>query len=73
MKVTLEGITYEGTEDEIRGIVENPPNRGYPQTMPLYPVWPRQQPVPEPPKKYEVTWDFPRNWDGSPRVTCSMH
>ena len=73
MKVTLEGIAYEGTEDEIRRIVENPPNRGYPQTPIPYPGWPLQQPVPEPPKKYEVTWDFPRNWDGSPRVTCSMH
>lgn len=73
MKVTLEGITYEGTEDEIRRIVENPPNRGYPQTTITYPCWPRQQPVPEPPKPYEVYWDFPRNWDGSPRVTCTLH
>ena len=70
MKVTLEGITYEGTEDEIRRIVENPPNRGYPQTTIPYPGWPRQQPVPEPPKPCEVTRDFPLNWDGSPRVTC---
>ena len=46
MKVTLEGITYEGTEDEIRRIVENPPNRGYTQTPIPYPGWPRQQPVP---------------------------
>lgn len=27
MKVTVDGITYEGTEDEIRRIVENPPHR----------------------------------------------
>lgn len=27
MKVTINGITYEGTEDEIRRIVENPPHR----------------------------------------------
>ena len=27
MKVTIDGITYEGTEDEIRRIVENPPRR----------------------------------------------
>ena len=29
MKVTIDGITYEGTEDEIRRIVENPPTLGY--------------------------------------------
>lgn len=27
MKVTIDGITYEGTEEEIRRIVENPPHR----------------------------------------------
>ena len=27
MKATIDGITYEGTEDEIRHIVENPPHR----------------------------------------------
>ena len=27
MKATIDGITYEGTEDEIRRIVENPPHR----------------------------------------------
>lgn len=27
MKATVDGITYEGTEDEIRRIVENPPHR----------------------------------------------
>jgi hypothetical protein len=26
MKVTIDGVTYEGTEDEIRRIVENPPS-----------------------------------------------
>lgn len=25
MKVTINGVTYEGSEDEIRRIVENPP------------------------------------------------
>ena len=25
MKATIDGVTYEGTEDEIRRIVENPP------------------------------------------------
>lgn len=27
MKVTIDGITYEGTEEEIRRIVEDPPHR----------------------------------------------
>lgn len=51
MKVTINGITYEGTEDEIRRIVENPPRT--------------------PPVQISC-WegDYPRNWDGSPRVTC---
>lgn len=30
MKVTIDGITYEGTEEEIRRIVENPPHRPTP-------------------------------------------
>ena len=100
MKVTIDGITYEGTVDEIREIVRNPPTRSteihgvnfpnddgedntnrhkrdrrfrewddgewddggrYKWTDPVRPftppsVWPE---------------DFQRNWDGSPRVTCS--
>ncbi len=31
MKVTIDGITYEGTEEEIRRIVENPPHRPFVQ------------------------------------------
>ena len=31
MQVTIDGITYEGTEAEIRRIVENPPTRPRPQ------------------------------------------
>lgn len=27
MKVTINGVTYEGIEDEIRRIVENPPGQ----------------------------------------------
>ena len=27
MKATIDGITYEGSEEEIRRIVENPPHR----------------------------------------------
>lgn len=80
MKVTINGVTYEGTEKEIRRIVENPPNYGgdqinypypikpWPYVLPTYPEWPPL--APSYPKNIEVTWDFPRNWDGSPRVTC---
>lgn len=35
MKVTVNGIVYEGTEDEIRRIVENPP-----RTPPWWVTWP---------------------------------
>lgn len=53
MKVTIDGVVYEGTEDEIRRIVENPPHR------PSIPAnsWPQG--------------DYPKNWDGTPRVTCT--
>ena len=82
MKVTIDGITYEGTVEEIRRIVENPPNYGgnkinYPYPLipvpyvPPFPDWPATAtPFPT---NIEVTWeDFPRNWDGSPRVTCCI-
>lgn len=26
MKATVDGVTYEGTEDEMRRVVENPPD-----------------------------------------------
>ena len=55
MKVTIDGITYEGTEDEIRRIVENPPNRP--------PVTIRYN------QEYGIPNCPPRNWDGSPIVT----
>ena len=51
MKATIDGVTYEGTEEEIRRIVENPPNRQSVQVR-----WPDN--------------NYPRNWDGSPKVTC---
>lgn len=61
MKATINGVTYEGTVDEIRDIVENPPCRqGVLQT--------RQSPQPSglwP----DLDWSW-RNWDGSPRVMC---
>ena len=60
MKATVDGIEYEGTEDEIRRIVENPPHRP-PAVVTHGPVI--QGPTVVPP-------DFQRNWDGSPRLTC---
>ena len=33
MKVTIDGITYEGTIDEIREIVRNPPTRSTEPTL----------------------------------------
>ena len=74
MTVTINGLTYEGTPDEIRDIVENPPcqrtvNRPDDwQDDWNYPRRERNDMTPQ------VTWwdNFPiqRNWDGSPRVTC---
>lgn len=59
MKATVDGVTYEGTEDEIRRIVEDPPARPGPGCIqyhvPVPPGWPD---------------DFPRNWDGTPKVLC---
>lgn len=60
MKATIDGVTYEGTEDEIRRIVENPPAR------PVVSI--QGQRVPSPTHLWSD--DFPRNWDGSPKVTC---
>ena len=57
MKVTIDGITYEGTEDEIRRIVENPPKLGYPQTTKVYPNWP------------PTNDGWPKELDFSPMVT----
>ena len=60
MKATVNGVTYEGTEDEIRRIVEDPPARPggvirIRRAPSQGPLWPN---------------DFQRNWDGSPKVTC---
>ena len=98
MKVTINGITYEGTVEEIRRIVENPPGQKtvndpvefpdnsdrevrewpmrtypWPNEVPHYP-WPDSVPSPytwpnsTPTNPNEWPW---RNWDGTPRVTCS--
>ena len=80
MKATINGITYEGTEEEIRRIVENPPNGGtvsYPGTpypphyvpTPTYPTWPPE--VPNYPSNGDWPWG-PRRWDGAPIVTCCI-
>lgn len=69
MKVTVNGVTYEGTEDEIRNIVENPPRKqGTIQTWltpPPSELWP-----PSPSELWPGLDRTQRNWDGSPRVTC---
>lgn len=66
MKATVDGIMYEGTEEEIRRIVENPPRRppvrvingssvGCPRTWGEVPTDPG---------------DYSRTWDGVPVVPC---
>ena len=60
MKATVNGVTYEGTEDEIRRIVENPPCRQGPIPFRVSP----------PPQRLSDPDWVQRNWDGSPRVTC---
>ena len=78
MRVTIDGITYEGTPSEIRDIVENPPKERVQQTSdrtdcPDNDRWnyPRREPYF--PNPIMTWWDepgFQRNWDGSPKVTC---
>lgn len=60
MKATVDGIEYEGTEDEIRRIVENPPHR--PSVVITHGPTIQGPTIGSP--------DFPRLWDGSPAVTC---
>ena len=50
MKATIDGITYEGSEDEIRRMVENPPNR-----PPVTINW--QTPPAVPPVERPINWD----------------
>ena len=76
MKVTIDGITYEGTEDEIRRIVENPPTLGYPQTTKVYPSWPPQRigwPTNEGWPWDLCPVDFPRKHDYTPRWTLRLY
>lgn len=79
MKATINGVTYEGTEEEIRRIVENPPDNGYPRINRPYPYWPDEMPTypswPPTNPCYPTNTDWPwgrRNWDGSPIVTCCI-
>lgn len=101
MKVTINGITYEGTIDEIITLTKRlqeqeecneaeqkkdcpdndklnewpyitpspQPSRTNPYPWPC--PWPFTDPYP-PVRTYPSTdpWDWQRNWDGSPRVTC---
>ena len=71
MKVTIDGITYEGTVEEIREIVRNPPVRSYGPTINY---GPKITYGPDITNTTPIEWseDFPRNWDGSPRVTCCI-
>lgn len=64
MKVTIDGITYEGTEEEIRRIVENPPHRP-PVQINYWDEWGRSIP---PPPRYAPR-EYPREF---PIVMCSF-
>ena len=73
MKVTIDGITYEGTEDEIRRIVENPPTLGGCQKPMDYPPA-HYPPTQKSPTNEGWPWDlcscdFPRKRDFTPRET----
>ena len=74
MKVTIDGITYEGSPSEIRDIIENPPRRvrtvNYPSPSEDWvDDWNDNF------NRHTTWWDAPgiqRNWDGSPRITCEI-
>ena len=67
MKATIDGITYEGTEEEIRRIVENPPHKP-PVQINWWDEWGRNIP---PAPRYTPTEEPypPREY---PIVMCSM-
>lgn len=78
MRVTIDGITYEGTPEEIRDIVENPPVRkgaeqnidcpdndriNYP-TYPTYPTYPAYPYPTNPTYPSDITWNYyKKNWE----------
>lgn len=65
MKVTIDGITYEGTEEEIRRIVENPPCRP-PAQINYWDEWGRS--IPKPPRYAPTEDPYRREY---PVVLCS--
>lgn len=78
MTVTIDGITYEGTVDEIREIVRNPPVQNIKptteqenkQTSPI-----KFTNIPDCiscPYRQQSIWreEYPKQWDGSPTVVC---
>ena len=66
MKATIDGITYEGTEEEIRHIVENPPHRP-PVQINYWDEWGRN--IPMPPLYAPTEEPYRREY---PIVTCSF-
>lgn len=66
MKVTIDGITYEGTEEEIRRIVENPPHRP-PVQINYWDEWGRN--IPPPPRYAPTEEPYRREY---PIVMCSI-
>lgn len=68
MKATIDGITYEGTEEEIRRIVENPPCRP-PVQINYWDEWGRNIP---PPSRNPLDTPEPEPpWRGYPVVYCA--
>lgn len=65
MKATIDGITYEGTEEEIRRIVENPPHRPPVQIN----WWDGDYNRPMPPVSFPPAREYPREF---PIVMCSI-
>ena len=66
MKVTIDGITYEGTEEEIHRIVENPPHRP-PVQINYWDEWGRN--IPPPPRYAPTEEPYRREY---PIVMCSI-
>ena len=70
MKVTIDGITYEGTVDEIREIVSNPPTRSINRTNTQHVDFQKSDWDDMHRRLQDWPNDFQKNWDGSPKVTC---
>ena len=72
MKVTIDGITYEGTEDEIRRIVENPPHRRLDDWEDYSEIQPPLYPYKVYPPIYETPKPIPCTPHTYPYVTCAI-